>query len=83
MHGNGRRLSPQEIAERFGAQKREHEAGEKRRRDYRNRKLSLASAREYLKTQGNETVSGSMSEGLKALSGMRCPQGRFIGVKSS
>lgn len=82
MHGNGRRLSPQEIAERFGAQRREHDAQQKRRLDYKARRQTQEEAARFLANQDSPTISTGF-DALRDLRGMRDPKGKFMGVKGS
>lgn len=78
-----RRLTPQEIAERFGAQRREHDAAEKRRTTSREKSQRRFEAALFLAEQSTPEISGSMADGLRNLGRLRGPQGRFIGVKHS
>ena len=81
---NGRRLSPQEIAERFGSMKRDHERRVERSKRHRAHKAQERDTREYLESQVTPTVGPSIGDTLrdKYRSGYRVRnnRGHFIGL---
>jgi len=81
---NGRRLSPQEIAENFAAMKRDHEQRVERSRRNRARKAQEKDTREYLAKQSTPSVGPSIGEQLrdKYREGYRVRnnRGHFIGL---
>lgn len=79
---HAKRLTPQQIAERFGALKREHDAKEKRRKLARERSAFRQDAAVFLESQDTPVISSGLGEGLKSLGRLRGPSGRFIGVKT-
>lgn len=84
MHGNGRRLTPQEIAERFGRMKRDHEKRLTRSRRAQERRQQRESTEEYLGSQAAVSVGTSIGDTLRQeyRRGMRLrnAKGHFVGL---
>jgi len=80
---NGRRLTAQEIAERFGAMKREHEKGLERSAHNRRRREQRNEARDFLSSQESVSVGSNVGDSIRDadLGSMRdAKTGRFMGV---